>query len=119
MDNRSSPTTMDADGNPRNLMDIHNAFNEDLWSNRSAETPSEVAGTDMQCTGQEEEKHDGVETHQHIDDDSTHTRSPFRLSEICKDSGEDGAQSFLANVLMDYEDVCERMNDQGFVLKTT
>ena len=64
VDNRSSSTTMDADGNPQDLMGIHNDLDEELWLDSSHYTPSEGSRTQRRCAAQEEEKHDGGPTHQ-------------------------------------------------------
>ena len=58
VDNRSSSTTMDADGNPRDLMGILDDLERELHSGSSQNTPTEGPRTQGRCAGQEEEKHD-------------------------------------------------------------
>ena len=65
VDTRSSSTTMDADGNPRDLMGILDDLERELHSGSSHDTPSEGTRTQERCAGQEEEKHDDAITSSH------------------------------------------------------
>ena len=110
VDNRSSSTTMDADGNPRDLMGILDDLERELHSGSSQNTPTEGPRTQGRCAGQEEEKHDDGPTLR-----PTNVEQAFaslQMAAIDKDKEVHGAQSFLANVSMDCVSSCEQVNTQ-------
>ena len=110
VDNRSSSTTVDADGNPRDLMGILDDLERELHSGRSQGVPPEVSRTQRRCAEQEEEKHDDGPTRRPTNVEQH--RSSLQMEAINEDKEVDGAQSFLANVAMDCVNVCEQVNTQ-------